>query len=226
MATTSKLQVKDATGATVNAAEYAITEDTVTKLLQRVVLANNDGTDQALATQSTLAALYAYFAALNTGADNSTTLLNPVQVGAQTAAMATDNSAGITNTAGYIGRLAMNFNRQLLVQTTHPNIQMPAVVAAFTAGSDVQIIAAPNAGYSLYITDIMISNKTTAGSIYFEADTASAKTKVTSVIWVPVAGNVLLNFAQPIRIPANKNFGYTSVTETDMTLSVNYYIAP
>ena len=226
MATTSKIQLKDATSAIVNAAQYAITEDAVTKLLQRVVLANNDGTDQALATQATLAALYAYFSALNTGADNSTTLLNPLQVGGQTALMGADNSTGITNSAGYIGRLAMTLNRQLLVQTAHPNLQTPAVMAAFAAGADVQIIAAPNSGYSLYITDIVISNKTTAGSIQFEVDTASAKTKVTNIIWMGVAQNLTINFNQPIRCAANKNFGYTSVTETDMTVMVNYYIAP
>lgn len=95
-----------------------------------------------------------------------------------------------------------------------------------SAQTDKELVATPGSGLSLYITDIIVSNGATAGTILFEEDTASAKTVKVPKLYLGVNGGAVMNFKTPIKITANKNFGFTSATVTTHDILVNGYIAP
>jgi hypothetical protein len=116
-------------------------------------------------------------------------------------------------------------DRRLLVSDVSPRLGTVADTET-SAQTDKELIAAPGAGLSLYITDVIVSNGATAGYVLFEEDTASAKTVKIPKLYLGINGGAVMNFRTPIRCTANKNFGMTSNTVTTHTALINYYIAP
>lgn len=116
-------------------------------------------------------------------------------------------------------------NGRQLVNTAHPNLWSVAENHS-TAQTNNALKAAPGANLSLYITDVVISNGATAGNIKFVEDTAGTPVDVIEVMYFAANGGAALHFKTPIRITANKDFGFTSVTSTTHSITVCGYTAP
>ena len=116
------------------------------------------------------------------------------------------------------------YGRQF-VEISHPNL-WKATDNQSTAQTNTQLKAAPGAGLSLYITDLIVSNGATAGNIKFVEDTAGTPVDVIEVIYLAANGGFVTNFKTPLKITANKDFGYTSATVTTHSVTVLGYIAP
>ena len=122
----------------------------------------------------------------------------------------------------------------LLLTDAYGALQTTGHVAAAVQGTDNQstaqtnkeIIAAPGAGLSLYITDIIVSNGATAGNIKFVESTASSPVDKVEVLYFAINGGAPLCFKTPLKLSANVNFGYTSVTVTTHSVLVLGYAAP
>ena len=150
---------------------------------------------------------------------------NPVKVGGK--AYATDGTApGTAVTEGDRTNAITDLYGRLLVDTAHPCMWSVSPAAYSSAQTDTEVVAAPGAGTSLYITDIVVSNGATAGTVTFEEDTASAKTKKLATLYLAVNGGAVMNFKTPIRCTAAKNFGVTSTSCTSHSITVNGYTAP
>lgn len=126
---------------------------------------------------------------------------------------------------GDAAALRTDMNRILLVNTTPPRL-VSATENNATAQTNNPIHSAPGAGLSLYITDIVVSNGATAGSIKFVEDTAGTPVVKVQETYMAINGGAVMAFKTPIRITANKDFGYTSTTVTTHSVTVNGYIAP
>ena len=103
----------------------------------------------------------------------------------------------------------------------------PGIYNASAAQTDRELVAAPGASKALVITDIIISNDVASadGTIYFEEDTAGAKTAKTGLLSVLAGVGVpLLNLGSPIICATNKNFGYTSTLMTTHSVTVLGYV--
>ena len=161
---------------------------------------------------------------VGTIADDSTTPGAPVMVGGK--AVETDNTDP-TSVSGEddVAILRTDRNRRLLVNTRHPNGFRGNENNA-TAQTANPIVAAPGASLSLYITDIIISNGATAGTCLIMEDTAGAATTLLGPYYFAINGGMSKSFQTPIRVTANKDIGYTSVTVTTMTVTVIGYTAP
>lgn len=94
-----------------------------------------------------------------------------------------------------------------------------------TAEGPTQLVAAPATGLSLYITDIIISNGAVAGNILFSEDTGTANTTVIEKLYFGINSGTSIHLKTPIKITAEKNFGYTSVSMTTHSITVNGYTA-
>lgn len=126
---------------------------------------------------------------------------------------------------GDAAALRTDMNRILLVNTTPPRL-VSATENNATAQTNNPIHSAPGAGLSLYITDIVVSNGATAGSIKFVEDTAGTPVVKVQETYMAINGGAVMAFKTPIRITANKDFGYTSTTVTTHSITVNGFIAP
>ena len=124
-----------------------------------------------------------------------------------------------------IARVIMDRNRRMLVNQVHPN-SWTVTHAETSAQTDHELKAAPGAGLSLYVTDIIISNGATAGTVIVELDGASAKTPIIGPLYLAISGGAVINLKTPIRITANKNIALTSATVTTHSITINGYTAP
>jgi hypothetical protein len=148
---------------------------------------------------------------------------NPVKVGGKAVNMdgtAPGTAVAEADRANFITDL---YGRQC-VETVHPNFW--SVAANYgSAQTAVEVVAAPGAGLSLYITDVVCSNGAVAGNMKFGEDTAALVDKI-EVMYFAINGGAALHFRTPIKLTANKNFGLTSVTCTTHSVTVNGYTAP
>ncbi len=126
---------------------------------------------------------------------------------------------------GDAAALRTDMNRILLVNTTPPRL-VNATENNATAQTNNPIHSAPGASLSLYITDIVVSNGATAGSIKFVEDTAGTPVVKVQETYMAINGGAVMSFKTPIRVTANKDFGYTSTTVTTHSVTVHGYIAP
>lgn len=112
-------------------------------------------------------------------------------------------------------------NRILLVNQTHPRFFRAAVDYA-SAQTNATVVAAPGAGLSLYITDIIISNGATAGNITLLDGSGGS---LLFEIYPAVNGGVAHSFRNPIKLTANTLLACTSTTVTTHAITVTGYIA-
>jgi len=160
---------------------------------------------------------------VGTVADNATTPGAPVMVGGK--AVAVDGTDPTAVSEDDVAILRTDLNRRLLVSDIHPGFG--TFTATYTAAmTDAELVAAPGEGLSLHVTDIVISNGATAGSVVIEEDTASAKTAKVQSLFLAINGGASISLKTPIRLTANKNLGITSATVTTHSVLVNYFIAP
>lgn len=154
-------------------------------------------------------------------ADDAATAGNPVLVGG--VAVETDGTDPTTVSAeGDAAYLRTDRARRLLVSEHHPrSFFTSADYAAAQTNTSVQ--AAPGAGLSLYITDIVISNGATAGNITLLDGSAGT---VKFEIYPAINGGVSISLRQPIRLTANTALCITSTTVTTHSVNIGGYTAP
>lgn len=209
---------------TVNTVTALTTCSTVTNLAQinGVASALNTGVRSAGTLRVTVAT-DDVVPCVGTIADDSTTPGNPVMIGGS--AVETDGSDPTSVSAeADVARCRTDRNRRLLVNTFHPALATVNAVYG-SAQTDTQLIAAPVSG-SIYVTDIIVSNGGTAGTVKFEEATAGARTQKTATFYMAVNSSISCSFATPIRCTATTNFGVTSVTVVAHSVQVNYFVAP
>jgi hypothetical protein len=149
---------------------------------------------------------------------------NPVKVGGK--AYNLDGTApGTAVTEADRAQFITDVYGRQFVETVHPNL-WDASDNQSTAQTNTALKAAPGAGLSLYITDIIVSNGATAGNIKFVEDTAGTPVDKVEVMYFAVNGGAVIPLRTPIKITANKDFGYTSVSVTTHSITVSGFIAP
>ena len=94
-----------------------------------------------------------------------------------------------------------------------------------SAQTNNELVAAPGSGLSLYITDVIISNGAVAGNIKFLEDTGTPGADKIEVLYFGINSGTSIHFKTPIKITAEKNFGFTSVSMTTHSITVNGYTA-
>lgn len=157
-------------------------------------------------------------------ADDAVAAGNPVQIAGK--AVETDGTdPGSVSAENDAAGIKTDRNRRLLVNTMHPNSWCASENNA-TAQTNNAIHAAPGAGLSLYITDVIISCGATAGSVKIVEDTAGTPVTKIDETYCAITGGAVIPLRTPIRITANKDVGYTSTTVTTHTVTVCGYIAP
>ena len=112
-------------------------------------------------------------------------------------------------------------NRILLVNQTHPRYFRASADYA-SAQTNTSVVAAPGAGLSLWITDVIISNGATAGNITLLDGSGGS---VVLELYPAVNGGLTHSFRNPIKLTANTALCITSTTVTTHTVTVTGYIA-
>jgi len=155
-------------------------------------------------------------------ADDAADSGNPVKIGG--VAVETDGTDPTSVTAeGDRAEARTDRNRRLLVNTAHPNLWSNNNNYG-AAQTDTQIQAAPGAGLSLYITDILMSAEGACNILLVRATAGS--TTIYGPFYFAANGGLSKHFATPIRLPVNENLGVTSSAAVNHTVSVQGYTAP
>jgi hypothetical protein len=154
-------------------------------------------------------------------ADDAATAGNPVLIGG--VAVETDGTDPTTVSAeGDAAYLRTDRSRNLLVNITHPRFwHVSADYGA--AQTNASVKAAPGAGLSLYVTDLVLSNGATAGNITLLDGSGGT---VLFKLYPAINGGVSLNLRNPIKLTANTALCITSTTVTTHSIFVSGYIAP
>lgn len=148
----------------------------------------------------------------------------------------TDGSNPTATTAGNVTRLLTTTDGRLVTTTDHPKrfsctvINSTATTLTAFGGS----CAAPGAGLSLYITDIIASSSaaattTTDQYLTLKSGTGGACGTGTAVVWASfnLANDpVPQSFATPIKVAANSELCWMHAAVGNKTYVVNGYIAP
>lgn len=116
-------------------------------------------------------------------------------------------------------------NRRLLTNDMHPNAFV-LFEDHTSAQTNNQLKAAPGAGLSLYITDVIFSNGATAGSIKLVEDEGGTPVQISQTLYMAINGGAVMNFKTPKRLTTNKSLGFTSATVTTHSVEIHGYIAP
>ncbi len=100
-------------------------------------------------------------------------------------------------------------------------------VVADYAGAQTNAVlkATPGAGKAIYITDIVLTNVGTAGTIKLVEDPAGTPVAVTPTFAIAVNTTVPIELDTPIKLTANKALGITSVNCVAHGILVNGYTA-
>jgi hypothetical protein len=80
--------------------------------------------------------------------------------------------------------------------------------------------AAPGASTSLFITNLIVSNGATAGSIKIVEDTGGTPVDIVEEIYLGVNGGAQITFYPPLQVTANKDVGFTSTTVTTHSVTI------
>lgn len=113
------------------------------------------------------------------------------------------------------------YGRQF-VETSHPNLWSASADYA-AAQTNATVKAAPGAGLSLYITDIIISNGATAGNITL-LDGSGGTVKFE--LYAAITGGVAHSLRTPIKLTANTLLAITSTTVTTHSVTISGFTAP
>lgn len=136
-----------------------------------------------------------------------------------------DGAAPTAFSAGNQGNVISDTYGRVMVQTFHPN-HWSCFLTALTTLASCQ--AAPGAGLSLYVTDVIATEGGTAGTVTLSAGTGAAcvttNVAFTPAWAMPINGNLTMNFTTPIKTTANTLLCATA-TQTS-TLLVNGFTAP
>lgn len=161
---------------------------------------------------------------VGTIADDATTPGSPVMIGG-TAKETDGTTPGTVSAEDDVARLITDRNRRLLVNTAHPFL-WKANENHSSAQTNNALKAAPGSGLSLYITDIIISNGATAGTVKLVEDTGGTPADIAGPYYFAANGGMSKKFATPLRLTADKDLGFTSTVVTTHTVTISGYTAP
>ena len=108
--------------------------------------------------------------------------------------------------------------------TTEHLFKKTAVYAAPQTAAQLQQV--PTSGNALYITDIVISNGNTAGTVSLVEDTDGAKTVVINKLNFAINGGAVINFQTPFKLTENEDLGITSTGVSDHSITIVGYENP
>lgn len=158
-------------------------------------------------------------------ADDGITPPNPIMIGGK--AVETDGTDPTSVSAeDDVAICRTDRNRRLLVSNVHPRLWKSIVSDHNTAQTNHALVAAPGANLALYITDIIISNGATAGSVKLVEDEAGTPAEVLGSIYLAINGGAVINLVTPIKCSVNKSLGFTSTSVTTHTVQVHGFTAP
>jgi len=109
------------------------------------------------------------------------------------------------------------------INDIHPNLWRYTADYS-TVQTGAQLVAAPGAGLSLYLTDVIISNGATVGSIKIVEN--GTVTDIIENLRLAANGGAVINFRTPMRLTANVNLAVTSTTTDTFSVSVTGFTAP
>lgn len=157
-------------------------------------------------------------------ADDLTTPGAPVMVGGK--AVETDGTDPTSVSAeDDVAIFRTDRNRRLLVNEMHPN-SWSLFEDHTSAQTTNQLKVAPGTNLSLYITDIVISNGATAGTVKIVEDEGGTPVQKTQTFYLAINGGAAIHYKTPIRLTTNKSLGFTSGTVTTHSIEVHGYVAP
>lgn len=155
-------------------------------------------------------------------ADDAADSGNPAKVGGRARAFdGTDPGSVAENDRA---DLITDLNRRVYVNPVHPMF-WSAVENNSTAQTNNAIKAAPGAGLSLYITDIIISTDAAMNAKLVE-DTGGTPVTKAGPFYFAANGGAGLHFVTPIKCTADKDLGYTTSAAGNCTIEVHGFTAP
>lgn len=155
-------------------------------------------------------------------ADDAADSGNPVKIGARARAFDGTDPGSVSEDDRV--DLISDLNRRLYVNPVHP-MRWTVSENSASAETNNELKAAPGAGLSLYITDIVISTDAAISAQLVE-DTGGTPATVAGPYYFAANGGAGLHFVTPIQITANKNLGYTTVGASHCTVEVHGFTAP
>jgi hypothetical protein len=147
----------------------------------------------------------------------------PLQIGGW--AVATDGTDPTSVAEGDCAQFRADLNRRQLVSNVHPYLGS-ANDNESTAQTNTELVAAPGASLSIYITDVVVSSVGAQTTKLVEDGAGTPVDRVPILYTGTASESVSMHFAQPIRLTANKNLAWTSTAAVATSVLVNYYIAP
>jgi len=146
---------------------------------------------------------------------------NPIKIGGRSVNFDGTAPGTATAEADRADFITDVYGRQF-VETTHPNLwDVSADYAA--AQTNTSVKAAPGAGLSLFITDILISNGATAGNVTL-LDGSGGTVKWET--YPAINGGCVSNLRTPIKLTANTALCITSTTVTTHSITICGFVGP
>lgn len=155
-------------------------------------------------------------------ADDAAAAGNPVEIGGL--AKAYDGTDPGSVAEGDAASLITDLNRRLLVNTSHPN-WFNANENHATAQTNNELVAAPGASLSLYVTTLIISCEV-AMNVKLVEDTGGTPADIAGPYYFASLGGMTVKFDPPIQVTANTNLGFTSSAAGNHSITVTGFTAP
>lgn len=235
---TSKVGTTEGSGK--NIATYSITEDAVTKDIQRTVLSNNAGSDTGVAAvplQVSLANTAANAVAIKVDGSAATQPIsgsvvaagdvasgssdsgNPIKIGAK----ATSTEATAVTTGQRVNLVSDLVGKQIVMPYANKENFISGSNSA-TGTSGTSVISAQGAGVKIYITSISVANTgATSSLLTIQSDPAGTPVTLWQTI-SPAGGGSNFSFPVPLVVPANKAVGFTAgSSSTTQYVSISGY---
>jgi hypothetical protein len=150
---------------------------------------------------------------------------NPIKLGAKAITAAPTPVAADDRTDLFADRYGQQY-----VNTKHVNHWKVYhdIAAADGAHTDEELVAAPGAGLSLYVTDIYITNDATAALVVTlsEDEGGASEAPIMGKVYVPASGERHVTWAQPLKLTANLSLGFTNAGQSNASITISGYTAP
>jgi len=154
-------------------------------------------------------------------ADDGSDSGSPVKIGGKV--VSNDGTdPGKVSTEGDRFHFIGDTNRRVYVNTMHPQAWMVNENHS-SAQTNNTLKSAPGAGKALVITDVIISNGATAGTVKIVEDESGTPADLMGPYYLAVNGGAVINLESPKRLTANKSLGFTSATVTTHTITISGY---
>jgi len=204
---TSKIATTEGSGKYV--ATYSLTEDSVTKEVQRVTINDSTGTETGNVSNPfkvDIRTVNTSFSVNGSVASGSTDSGNPVKIGSY----ATNAEITAVSTGQRVNLVADLVGKQIVLPYANPENFVMGTTAAITDTTSTSTIAAQGAGVRTYITSILVTNShATVGTFVKILDGST-------IIWegyaAAVGGGFSQSFPVPLRCTANTAVNTQCVT--------------